>query len=56
MKKKESLLFVEECFRNIQLEKDIDKNIRLIESTIKREYSIPINSLYRKYQSSISEL
>lgn len=41
-KKKESLLFVEECFRNIQLEKDIDKNIRLIESTIKREYSIPI--------------
>lgn len=42
MKKKESLLFIEECFRNIQLEKNVDKNIRLIESTVKREYDIPI--------------
>lgn len=40
--KKENLLFVEQCFRNIQLEKDVKKNIRLIENAIKREYNIPL--------------
>jgi hypothetical protein len=40
--KKESLLLVEECFRNIQQEKNITKNIRLIESAIKREFDIKI--------------
>ena len=41
--KKESLLFVEECFRNIQQEKDINKNIKLIENAIKREYGVNLN-------------
>ena len=40
--KKESLIFVDECFRNIQHERDVDKNLRLIERTIKREFDIPI--------------
>ena len=40
--KKESLLLVEECFRNIQQEKNITKNIRLIESAIKREFDIKL--------------
>ena len=38
--KRESLLIVEECFRNIQQEKDVSKNLRLIESAIKREFGI----------------
>ena len=42
MSKRESLIFVEECFRNIQQEKEISKNVRLIESAIKREFDIPI--------------
>lgn len=40
--KKESIMMVEECFRNIQQEKDINKNLRLIESAIKREFNINI--------------
>lgn len=42
MSKRESLIFVEECIRNIQQEKEVSKNIRLIESAIKREYDIPV--------------
>ena len=42
MSKKESLIFVEECIRNIQQEKEIGKNVRLIESAIKREFDIPV--------------
>ena len=41
--KKESLLFVEECFRNIQQEKEVSKNLRLIENAIKREFDIKVN-------------
>ena len=41
--KKESLLFVEECFRNIQHEKSVDKNIKLIENAIKREFDISLD-------------
>jgi hypothetical protein len=41
--KKESLLFVEECFRNIQHEKSVDKNIKLIENAIKREFDITLD-------------
>lgn len=40
--KKEQLLFIERCFNNIKLEKDVDKNIKLIENAIKREYDIKI--------------
>jgi hypothetical protein len=40
--KKESIMMIEECFRNIQQEKSIDKNLRLIESAIKREFDINI--------------
>lgn len=42
MNKRESLIFVEECIRNIQQEKEIGKNVRLIESAIKREFDIPV--------------
>ena len=42
MSKRESLIFVEECVRNIQQEKEISKNVRLIESAIKREFDIPV--------------
>ena len=42
MSKRESLIFVEECIRNIQQEKEIGKNVRLIESAIKREFDIPV--------------
>jgi hypothetical protein len=42
MSKKETLIFVEECIRNIQQEKEIGKNVRLIESAIKREFDIPV--------------
>ena len=38
--KNQSMMFVEECFRNIQQEKEVSKNLRLIESTIKREFDI----------------
>lgn len=41
--KKESLLFVEQCFRNIQYEKEITKNIKLIENSIKREFGISLD-------------
>ena len=41
--KKESLLFVEECFRNIQHEKDISKNLKLIENAIRREFDIKLS-------------
>lgn len=41
--KKESLIFVEECFKNIQYEKEISKNIKLIENSIKREFGISLD-------------
>lgn len=41
--KKESFLFIEECFNNIQHEKEISKNLRLIENAIKREFGISLN-------------
>ena len=40
--KKESLLIIDECFRNIQHDKNIEKNLRMIESAIKREFDINI--------------
>ena len=40
--KNDNLLLIEDCFRNIQQEKDVSKNIRLIESSIKREFDISI--------------
>lgn len=40
--KSANLIFVEQCFRNIQLEKEIDKNLKLISSAIKREFGIPL--------------
>ena len=40
--KKESIMMIEECFRNIQHEKSIDKNLKLIESAIKREFNINV--------------
>ena len=40
--KKENVLFIEECFRNIQQEKEVDKNIRLIQSAVKREFNISL--------------
>jgi hypothetical protein len=43
MDKRESLIFVESCIRNIQHEKDINKNIRLIESAVKREFDIQLD-------------
>ena len=42
MSKKESLIFIESCIRNIQQEKEINKNIRLIQNAIKREFDIPL--------------
>ena len=42
MSKKESLIFVESCIRNIQQEKEISKNIKLIQNAIKREFDIPL--------------
>lgn len=41
--KKESLLFIESCFRNIQHEKEISKNLKLIQNTVKREYGISLD-------------
>lgn len=40
--KKESLLIIEECFRNIQHEKNITKHLRMIESAVKREFGVDI--------------
>ena len=40
--KKSSMMFVEECIRNIQQQKDISKNLRLIENAIKREFDIKV--------------
>ena len=40
--KKESIMFVEECMRNIQQQKEVSKNIKLIESAIKREFDIKL--------------
>ena len=42
IEKKSSLIFIEECFRNIQQEKEVSKNLRLIENAIKREFDINI--------------
>ena len=42
IEKKSSLLFVEECFRNIQQEKEVCKNLKLIENAIKREFDISL--------------
>ena len=41
-RKRETFLFVEECMRNIQHEKDVDANVRLIENAVKREYDISL--------------
>lgn len=41
--KKESLLFIESCFRNIQHEKEVNKNLKLIQNTVKREYGISLD-------------
>lgn len=41
--KNENILFVEECIRNIQLEKNINKNITLIQNAIRREYGIDLD-------------
>ena len=41
--KKGSMLFVEECFRNVQQEKEVSKNLRLIENAINREFDIKVN-------------
>ena len=41
--KNENILFVEECIRNIQLEKNVDKNIKLIQNALKREYKIDLD-------------
>lgn len=43
MEKRESLLFVEQCIRNIQYEKDIPKNLKLIENAIKREFGVSLD-------------
>ena len=43
MKKREPILFIESCFRNIQHERDIESNVKLIERTIKREYGISVD-------------
>ena len=40
--KKESFLLVEECFRNIQQNKNISKNLNLITSAVKREFNISL--------------
>lgn len=40
--KKESIMFIEECFKNIQQGKDPSKNLKLIASTVKREYGISL--------------
>lgn len=40
--KNENILFVEECIRNIQLEKNVDKNIKFIQNAIRREYKIDL--------------
>ena len=40
--KKSSMMFVEECFRNIQQEKEVSKNLRLIENAVKREFDIQL--------------
>lgn len=42
IEKRESILLIEECFRNIQQEKEVSKNIRLIQSAVKREFGITI--------------
>ena len=41
-RKRETFLFVEECMRNIQHEKDVQANARLIENAVKREYNIQV--------------
>lgn len=43
MEKRESLLFIEQCIRNIQYERDIAKNIKLIENAVKREFGISLD-------------
>lgn len=40
--KRETILVIEECFRNIQHEKDITRNLRLIESAVKKEFGITV--------------
>lgn len=42
MAKSEMTSHIEECFRQIQLRKNIDANLRSIERVVKREYNIPI--------------
>ena len=42
IEKKSSMLFIEECFRNIQQEKEVSKNLRLIENAVKREFDISL--------------
>ena len=43
MKKNENMLFVEECIKNIQLEKDVKKNIKFIQNAVKRQYDIELD-------------
>lgn len=42
MTKTEMSSHIEECFREVQLRKNVDANLRLIERVVKREYNIPI--------------
>ena len=42
MAKTEMTSYIEECFRSIQLRKNVDANLRSIERVVKRDYNIPI--------------
>ena len=42
MSKSESTCYIEDCFRKVQLRKNIDANLRSIERVVKREFNIPI--------------
>ena len=42
MAKTEMSSHIEECFRAVQLRKNVDANLRSIERVVKREYDIPI--------------
>jgi len=42
MTKTEMSSHIEECFREVQLRKNVDANLRSIERVVKREYNIPI--------------
>ena len=42
MAKTEMTSYMEDCFREVQLRKNVDANLRSIERVVKREYNIPI--------------